>query len=319
MASRLDPSDLTDARIVVTGGNGFIGRHLIPELERAGAAPVVISHPDSGSGTDTQNTIVTDLADNQAAIEATRGADAIVHLAARAGGIQFQQEKASDVFSTNRALTESVLNAADHHGVERVFLASSMVIYRPTTRPLSEDDPTLSLDDRPDPYAWSKITDEVDAVWRNGRSEIVVGRFANVYGPKASLDTTRATVVHSLIQKALSSTASHAIDVWGDGSAVRSFIYVKDAARAIVTVLTRGKPGEAYNIDSGRAVTIRELAEVIRDTVNPELEIVFDPSKPAGISHRVGTAQKIQDLGFNSAVSLREGVEETVDWYRSTL
>lgn len=256
-----------------------------------------------------------DLAHIEYLPRAFTGTECVVHLAAKAGGIQFQREGAREVFSANRKITDNVLDACRESRVRRVFLASSLVVYKEQSRPFVETDPHLGLRDRPHPYGWSKITDEVVASW-SSEPEVVTGRFGNVYGPGAPLEPGRSTVVHALIDRAARATDNSDFVVWGDGRATRSFIYVEDAARGVVSALENGQPGEAYNIDTGHAITIADLAELIRDLVNPTLNLRFDDSKPSGAPYRVGSPDKLMSLGFTPKWTLAEGIRATVDWYR---
>lgn len=304
--------------ILVTGGHGFIGRHVVEELASTGANILSVSQKNSTDVPELPGeTIQEDLENPVGLTDALSGIDQVVHLAARAGGIQFQAYRAQSIFSTNRKLTDNLLAACDDAGVERVFLASSLVVYKPSSRPLTEDAPQLGSGEGPNPYAWSKITDEVVAQWYSD-IDTVVGRFGNVYGPGAPFDPSRSTVVHALIDRAAQLSDGDDLVVWGDGSATRSFVYVEDAAQGVAVALSRGAPGEAYNIDSGQAVTIRELAEVIRDAVNPTLHLVFDSSKPTGAPYRVGSIEKLASLGYAPEFSLTGGIRKTVEWYRGT-
>jgi GDP-L-fucose synthase len=244
--------------------------------------------------------------------------DSVIHLAARAGGIQFQEEGAAGVFGSNRLITDNVLTAAKEHGVGKVFLASSLVTYRAASEPLTESHPLVGPADTPNPYAWSKITDEVVGQWHT-EVETVVGRLGNVYGPGAPFSTTGTTVVHALIDRAARLGNGEDLVVWGDGTAVRSFVYVEDAAQAILVALTAGDDGMAYNIDSGQAVTIAELAETVRDQVNPTLRLVFDDSKPVGMPFRVGSINALNSRGYAPATGLEAGITSTVDWYRKEI
>jgi GDP-L-fucose synthase len=305
--------------VLVTGGHGFIGRHVVAALDQDGAEPVSVAqtagkaHPDLPG-----ESIALDLEDGEQVAAVVDGFDLVVHLAARAGGIQFQQEGAADVFSSNRLITDNLLAACAGSGVGRLFIASSLVTYRTSSEPLTEASPQLGPADRPNPYAWSKMTDEVVAAWHPGL-EVVVGRFGNVYGPGAPFEPDRSTVVHALIDRAARLDDGEDLEVWGDGSAVRSFVYVGDAAQAVLTTLTGGKPGEAYNIDSGVEVTIAGLASAVRDVVNPSLNIVFDPSKPAGAPYRVASVAKLAALGYEPLVGLEDGLRKTVQSYRNTV
>ena len=256
-----------------------------------------------------------DLEDRQGIIDAVHDADLVVHLAARAGGIQFQQGGGEEVFASNRLITDNLLAACAASDVKRIFLASSLVTYRPANERLTESHPQLGPRDRPDPYAWSKITDEVVASWHPDL-DIVVGRFGNVYGPGAPFDPEKSTVVHALIDRAARLEDGEELVVWGDGSAIRSFVFVEDVAEAVLLALPKGVSGEAYNIDGGAEVTIAELATTIRDTVNPSLHLVFDASKPGGPPYRVASIDKLKTLGYSPSVDLAEGLRRTVEWYR---
>jgi nucleoside-diphosphate-sugar epimerase len=181
---------------------------------------------------------------------------------------------------------------------------------------LTEEHPQLDAADDAEPYARSKIADE-DAVSERTSLNSVIGRFGNVYGPGASLDSDRATVVHALIDRAAQLGDTEDLIVWGDGHATRSLVFVTDAARGVLCCLTTGAPGEAYNIDSGQAVSIAELATLIRDEVNPSLNLVFDSSHPSGPQHRVGSIERLRALGYRPRINLPEGIARTVAWYRS--
>jgi len=305
--------------VLVTGGHGFIGRHVVAALDQAGANPVSVAQSPGTTHSDLPGgSLAFDLEDWDRVAAVVEGFDFVVHLAARAGGIQFQQEGAADIFTSNRLITDNLLAACSASEVERVFIASSLVTYRPSAETLTESHPQLGLADRPNPYAWSKITDEVVATWHPDL-EVVVGRFGNVYGPGAPFDPDRSTVVHALIDRAARLDDGEDLVVWGDGSAVRSFVYVGDAAQAVLVALAEGEPGEAYNIDSGVEVTVAELASLVRDVVNPSLNIVFDPSKPAGAPYRVASIDKLNTLGYRPDVRLEDGLRQTLEWYRETV
>ena len=233
-------------------------------------------------------------------------------------GSSSNRREESDVFSSNRLITDNLLAACAEAKVKRVFLASSLVTYLASSQPLTESDPQLGPADRPDPYAWSKITDEVVASWHR-ELDIVVGRFGNVYGPGAPFEPDRSTVVHALIDRAARLVDGEDLVVWGDGTAVRSFVFVEDAANAVLIALADGASGEAYNIDSGVEVTIAQLATAVRDQVNPSLNLVFDPSRPTGTSYRVASIAKLSAVGYTPRVNLEEGLRLTVDWYRENV
>ncbi len=202
--------------------------------------------------------------------------------------------------------------------LKRVFLASSLVTYRAASEPLTESHAQLGPADRPDPYAWSKISDEVMASWHEGLDS-VVGRFGNVYGPGASFVPERSTVVHALIDRAARLGDDEDLVVWGDGSAVRSFVFVEDAAEAVLIALTDGEPGEAYNVDSGIEVSIGQLADTVRRHVNPSLNIVYDHVQAGGGTLPSRIDRQAGGDWLRPRVELDEGIRRTVEWYRESV
>jgi GDP-L-fucose synthase len=237
------------------------------------------------------------------------GAQYVVHLAARSGGITLQMNDPTATFLHNVRVTSNVLRASEAAGVERVFLASSAVVYRQLPRPIAEGDPIMGLRDRPSGYAWSKICDEVQAGWRTNNLDVVIGRFTNVYGPGGG---GRSTVVHDLVDRAIGLSPGDELVVWGKSEVVRSFINVADAARAVVSVTTRAERGCEYNIDTGDGIAIGELAALIRDLVEPSLRIRFDDTKPSGDLYRVLRPDRLNSLGYRALVSLESGLNEVI-------
>ena len=301
----------SDASIAVTGGGGFVGSRVVRLLVEAGhevTVPIHSGHPTRS--VDGSRVVAVDLTETASLKKVLEGIDVVIHLAAVSGGIGVQSQNHFEVLAANRAITSSVLDAAADAGVTRVAIASSAVTYRADKlRPLREDDPLLTVADGPSGYAWSKITDELMLRWFADRSaaETVVMRLSSVYGPDPH--GNRDTVIDDLIRRA--ATSDHQLEVWGDGTAVRSFIYVEDAADAIAKAALKGRSGEVYNIDVGVPVTIEELAAIVRDAVNPELELRFDSAKPTGAAHRVLDPTRLFALGFAPSVDLEEGVGRT--------
>ena len=307
---------VSGARVLVTGAHGFIGRAVVRRLAEDGAAEIRCPYrPGSRPAPDLPGThVAADLRDVDAVARLTAGADLVVHLAARSGGIAFQQDGHVDVFTENTALTRAVLAASARAGVRRLFLASSAVVYRGDGH-LDERAPTLGpADGDVSGYAWSKLTDEVLGGWYTGDGlEVVAGRFGNVYGPGGP----PSTVVHALVARALAAPPGATLLVWGDGTAVRSFLHVDDAARAVLTIVERGRAGEVYNVDSGQPFTIAELAGLVRDAIDPQLSVEFDHSKPSGLARRVPDPAKLLRLGFVPFVQLGPGIVATVEAFRA--
>jgi len=305
------------ARILVTGGHGFVGGALVRYLEARGAELLCPYRPGADSPGLPATVFEADLRQPGVLNDALAGVDLVVHLAARSGGIQFQHADHARVWAENTEVTRQVLASATNAHVQRVFLASSGVVYAASSEVLlSEDAPTVGPPSPVSGYAWSKLTDEVLGRWASasGGSEVVIGRFANVYGPGGSFEPARSTVVHALVRKAVEAQDGR-LEVWGDGTAVRSFLHVEDAARAIVTILENGEGGGTYNCDASESVTIARLAGIVRDAVDSNLKLVFDPSRASGPTRRVLDTARLRSLGFAPEVTLEAGVATVVDDY----
>lgn len=310
-------------RVAVIGAAGFVGRYVVRTLAAQSERVAAVVRPEDAIPDDFPADVrVLDAADPTALEQALGDVSRVIHLAARSGGIQLQRASHLDLYEDNRTLTDSVLNVASRLGINRVFLASSAVVYRESTGAMiGEDHPVVGPDDRPTGYAWSKVTDEVMSGWMREATalEPVIGRFGNVYGPEASFDPSRSTVVHGLISRIVNAPENGTVTVWGDGSAVRSFVHVSDVASAVHLILEAGEPGAAYNVDTSEAVSIRELAELIRDLAAPSVKLEFDSTKPSGARHRVLDNARLQSIGFKPSVTLADGLRSTIDWYRASV
>ncbi len=309
-------------RVAVTGGRGYVGRRLVALLHAQGFDVTVLHRPGRGGDEPLPGRHrAVDLLDPAGLRDALDGAHVVVHLAARSGGIQFQRVFDADVFLDNQRATRGVLEASARAGVARVLVASSAVVYAEhDSHPIPETAPCVTpFRDQVSGYAWSKLTDELLATWYAdaGAFAVTSARFTGLYGPGGSFDPARATVVHSLIRRAVEAGPRGRLEVWGRGDAVRSFLHVDDAARALAAVLQAGSGGEAYNIDASEAVTIRELATLVRDAVDPALDLVFDPDRPEGAPYRVLDTAKLRALGFAPQVDLAAGIRATVAAYRA--
>lgn len=306
------------ARVLVTGAGGFLGQRVVAELLTVDAIPIGLGL-DSDVDQHGVEFHALDLAGRSAVEMADVRADLMVHLAARSGGIQLQLGGES-LFDVNTRITSNALRIAIAAGVRRIFVASSAVVYPPSERTLHlESDPVLNpAHDDVSEYAWSKLTDEARARWyaATGATEVVIGRFANVFGPGGSFDPSRSTVIHALIKRLVDSSDEEPLEVWGSGSAERTFIYIADAARAVVRVLADGEPDETYNVSSGLPISVRELAQAVIARSGLNRTIRFLPDKPEGPRFRLLDATKLQMLGFEAEVSLNHGIDRTLEYYR---
>lgn len=304
--------------VLVTGAHGFLGQSLLRLFAQEDVTAVCPSHNEHPPGLPGHH-VRLDIRETEDLALLMRQVDAVIHLAAVTGGIQLQQAQQVEILYLNQKLTSSTFLAAARAGVQRVVLASSAVVYRtPYQGAIPESAPLLDVGSPAlSGYALSKIIDEHALRWfmDDGAFEGIIGRLTNVYGPNGPFESRRSTVIHDMVRKAFESR-NRKLEVWGDGTAVRSFIYESDAAEAIGAILERGESGLVYNIDSAEAVTVAEVADLVRRAINPDINIVFNPDRLIGERERVLDNERLRSLGFNPKVDLQTGIAATVAGYR---
>ncbi|MBX3237197.1 MAG: NAD-dependent epimerase/dehydratase family protein [Nitrospiraceae bacterium] len=312
--------------VLVTGGNGFIGSHLVEMLVHEGA---VVTSTASSEATRWRyleavrsdvRTVVGDLADVETARRAVNGQQIVMHLAARVGGIQYNMDHPASIFRGNMTAFLSVIEAARLERVERFLVTSSACVYpRHCTVPTPEAE---GFRDRPEPtnegYGWAKRMEEfVGAAYADEHGLCVrVARPFNAYGPRDNFDQASSHVIPALIRRV--EAGENPLSVWGDGSATRSFLYVTDFARGLMAVAEHASDPAPINIGSDEEVSMAELAHMVVEESGRNMSIRFDASKPAGQPRRAcDTTKASRLLGFRAEVPLRQGLRRTFEWYRA--
>jgi GDP-L-fucose synthase len=254
-------------------------------------------------------------------VVALRTAAAVVHLAAKTGGIEFQRLHRTGLFLGNRAITDQVLQAAAQAGTPKVVLASSAAVYAPNQRPLSEDDPTVDPMRTESAYAAGKLLDEISASWvrRLDSATVIVARIGNVYGEGGQFDSEQSSVVHALLRRAVDSRESGQLVAWGSPDTTRSFVHVEDVADALVLLALAEARDTIYNVDSGAPVTIGQLASLIAAQAAPGSTVTFDETKPRGDPYRVLSISRLEGLGFEPRIDLESGISRTLAAFRPGL
>jgi len=312
-----------DKKVLVTGGGGFIGSHLVERLVEAGAKVRVAQRTRSGSNLASVigriEFIPADLLKLDECLKATKGAEIVFNLAAKVGGVQYNISHSGTMFFANSTLALNMLEAARAEGVERFMLTSSTCVYPPDAPvPNVEEDGFVSDPDKSNlGYGWAKRASELGAQFFAGEfgMNIAIVRPANIYGPRDNFDPTTSHVVPGLIRRVFESEGS--IDVWGSGNQTRAFVYVKDVADAMMLVTEKYAVADPLNIGTDEEVTIRELIELIIKTGGKELALKFDTSKPEGLTRKAAAISKIKEkLDWSPSYSLAEGLKETIKWYR---
>jgi UDP-glucose 4-epimerase len=294
------------SRILVTGGSGFIGSHVVDKLADAGFEPRIYDlrpspHHEPGS----VDTVVGDLFDGKALRAAMEDCDAVVHLAAYAD-VGIVAEQPVDAEECNSRGTLAVLEAARATGT-RVVYGSTIWIYGASGEGVIDEDSPIGLPDHL--YTASKLAGEMYCTSYAELYDVpcVILRFGIPYGPRAR----PSAVIPIFVSKAL---AGEPLTIAGDGQQTRRFIYVEDLAEGIVAGLEAGADGRVYNLAGDETVTIRELADTVSELVG-DTEIVHTPGRSGDFGGAVISNERAAgELGWRASTPLREGVSRYLEW-----
>jgi GDP-L-fucose synthase len=306
--------DLAAKQIVVTGGAGFLGTHLVRQLAARGAQNVYVPlFPDYD---------LTASASVERLFERHRP-DVVIHLAAVVGGIGANRARPGDFFFQNAIMGIQLIEAARRHGTEKVVVLGTICAYpKFTPVPFREED------------LWNGYPEETNAPYGIAKKALLVqcqsyreqyGLNAvfllpvNLYGPGDHFDPQTSHVIPALIRKCVEAVEEGRPEIvcWGDGSPTREFLYVEDAAAAIVAATERYDKPDPVNLGSGREISIRDLAEQVAALTGFSGRIVWDPSKPNGQPRRcLDTERAWREFGFRASTPFDEGLRKTIAWYR---
>ncbi len=313
-------------RVVVTGGAGFIGSHVVEELVRRGAVVTVpIREKDRSteflSAVKNEVTVcVADLSDLDQAMNVFSGQEIVLHLAAKVSGIEFNINHPSIVFRENMLLGMNVLEAAREAGVERMLMTSTACVYpRFATIPTPE---TEGFRESPEPtnegYGWSKRMGEylATAYAKEYGMKIAIARPYNAYGPRDNFDPKWSHVIPALIRRI--TEGENPLQVWGNGLQSRGFVYVTDVAQGLLSATEEYAVADPVNIGGDEEVTVRKLVELLVRLSGKDIKIEFDPTKPVGQPRRACDTTKMKSvLSFRPEVTLEDGLRQTIEWYTS--
>jgi GDP-L-fucose synthase len=301
-----------DRCVVVTGGNGFLGRVVVDKLRTSGAQVVAPTHDEY------------DLVSPQACDDmlATHKPTHVIHLAARVGGIGYNQAEPARLYLDNLLMGTNIIEAARQHKVQKTVLMGTVCSY-PKFTPVPFQEASL-WDGYPEetnaPYGIAKkahlVHAQVNAAQYGQSFAYLIP--TNLYGPGDKFHPSVSHVIPALIKKCVEAreTGIDKIDVWGTGSASREYLYVEDAAAAIVLAAEIHDGTEPINLGTDHEITIRETAETIAEVTGFSGELVWDSSKPDGQPRRrIDPSRAEQLLGWRAQMPFREGLEHTVQWY----
>jgi len=309
--------DLTKERIVITGGAGFLGKHLQQELRNRSASPESLIIPLIEDYDLTSEVAVIRMYDDMKPT-------VVIHLAAEVGGIGANQENPGRFFYANMAMGLHLIEHARIRGIKKFVQVGTICSYpKFTPVPFKEED------------LWNGYPEETNAPYGIAKKALLVMLQAyrrqyglngiyllpvNLYGPGDNFDSQTSHVIPALLRKFCTAVdeGKNEVVVWGTGSASREFFYVKDAARAIAMATEKYDGSEPVNLGAGFEITIKDLAEKIKDMTGFKGKLVWDTSKPDGQPRRcLDTSRAKQLFGFEAQMSFDLGLRETIGWWKN--
>lgn len=315
-------------KVLVTGGAGFIGSHLVELLVEKGANVTVVDNLENGNLDNLERVkekikfLKKNLQDLNSAKEACRGQEVVMNLAAKVGGIEFNKKHLGTMFRDNVLINTNVLEAARQENVERFLAVSSACVYpRFCTIPTPEEE---GFKDVPEPtnegYGWAKRMAEIQGRLYAQEFGMNIGivRPYNAYGPRDHFDAEKSHVIPALIKRMFD--GEDPLVVWGDGEQSRAFLYVEDFVRGLMEVIEKYPVPDPINIGTDEEIKIKNLIKLLLKLSAKNPKVFFDTTKPVGQPRRNCDTKKAKEkVGFEARITLEEGLKKTINWYKENL
>ena len=306
--------EFKNQNVLVTGGTGMIGRQLVDLLVDRGARVHVVSlDPPRGLPEGVMYKLA-DLTDFSACQEVCDGMDYVFNLVGVKGSPKMCKEQPADFMVPMLQFNTNMMEAARRAGVKWYLYTSSVGVYHPA-EVFKEDDVWSTFPSDNDRFAgWAKRIGELQAEAYSiqyGWDCVSIVRPANVYGPYDNFDPENAMVIPSLIRKAFENDK---LEVWGDGSPIRDFIHSRDVALGMLHMVDN-KVTKPVNLGSGEGIAIKQIVDIVVDKCPKDLDVVWQTDKPTGDKKRILDSARAKEVGFQTTISLEEGIQETIEWF----
>jgi GDP-L-fucose synthase len=301
--------------VLVTGGTGFLGSHLVERLREAGVEPFVARHSEYD---------LTNAGDVRR-LFSEASPDLVFHLAAEVGGIGANRTNPGRFWYANLIMGTHILEQSRLANVDKLVMVGTICSYpKFTPVPFREEE------------LWSGYPEETNAPYGVAKRALLVGAQAyrdqyglnviyllpvNLYGPRDDFDLETSHVIPAMIRKMLDAKKNdeRRVVLWGDGSPTREFLYVEDCAEALVLAAERYNGPDPINLGTGHEISIGDLATLVAEISGYDGQIVWDTSKPSGQPRRCLDVSRAEELfGFRAGTPFREGLAQTVSWYLKT-
>ncbi len=302
--------------IVITGGKGFLGSHVVERL--------VATRNLHTSQLIVPQRAEADLRSIENCKRIMKGSELVIHLAARVGGIGYNQRNPALLFYDNIQMGINMIEAARQEDVGKFVLIGTVCAYpKYTPVPFKED---MLWDGYPEetnaPYGIAKkaLLVMAQAYRQQYAMDIIYLLPVNLYGPRDDFDLANSHVIPALIRKFVDASDNNlpSVTAWGTGKASREFLYVDDAAEAIILAAEKYDRADPVNVGSGTEITIRSLTELVAELTGFKGEIIWDLSKPDGQPRRsLDITRAEREFGFKATTGLTAGLQKTISWYRS--
>jgi nucleoside-diphosphate-sugar epimerase len=312
-------------KILVTGAAGFIGSELVPLLLGAGFKVVAIDDLSKGRRENLPEEsnqfvfILADLRGRATTLDVIRDCDWVIHLASQAYGVAYCSKSHAEAFVLNSQINANVIESVIKNGIPGVLAVSSSCVYSDETPECMAED--LGFQGEPElanwGYGWAKRMLEVGVLsaLKDGKCEGIVVRPVNIYGPNYGWFGEYSHVIPSLVKRILD--GENPLIVWGNGTQARSFMHVKDAARALLEISLHAPSGTVVNLGDEQATSINEIVDMLRAIFKVDFEIEYDLTRPTGRKVKSVSSQLFKKIlpQFKPQISLIDGLEEMKNWY----